>query len=145
MDGLLKIMFIFIFLPFLFFNVILPVVAEWKIFGKAGEPEWICLIPIYSSYMMYKIAWKPQYFLIYMGAYVFVIILLFLNLPTALLSFFVLAISLAYTALQFIFSLKLASVFHHSYLFGVGLFFFTPIFKLILAFDSSEYQGTSIP
>ena len=33
--------------------------AQWKVFEKAGQPGWACIIPIYNIYIMTKIAGKP--------------------------------------------------------------------------------------
>ena len=35
---------------------VLTIVALWKMFTKAGEAGWKCLIPIYNVYIMYQIA-----------------------------------------------------------------------------------------
>lgn len=35
---------------------ILEIVALWRIFTKAGEKGWNCLIPIYNMYILFKIA-----------------------------------------------------------------------------------------
>lgn len=37
---------------------ILILVANWKLFTKAGEEGWKCLIPIYNTYTMIKIAFS---------------------------------------------------------------------------------------
>lgn len=36
--------------------VVMCVIANWKLFEKAGEPGWSALIPFYNSYQMAKIA-----------------------------------------------------------------------------------------
>lgn len=36
--------------------VVMCVIANWKLFEKAGEPGWSALIPFYSNYQMAKIA-----------------------------------------------------------------------------------------
>ena len=41
---------------------ILQIVANWRIFTKAGEAGWKSLIPVYSDYISYKIAWQTSYF-----------------------------------------------------------------------------------
>lgn len=41
---------------------ILQIIANWKIFIKAGEDGWKSIIPIYGDYISYKIAWQPAYF-----------------------------------------------------------------------------------
>ena len=55
--------------------VILPVlmiVATWKLFDKADEPGWKALIPLYSTYIQYKITWKTQYFFLLLGCLCFI-------------------------------------------------------------------------
>ena len=41
---------------------VLTLVARWRIFDKAGIAGWKSLIPIYSDYCTYKIAWKTSFF-----------------------------------------------------------------------------------
>ena len=35
------------------------IAAQWKVFVKAGQPGWACIIPFYNIYIMTKIAGKP--------------------------------------------------------------------------------------
>src|SRR4030095_2846284 len=44
--------------------VILLIVAQWKVFTKAGQPGWACIIPIYNTYIMLKIGGKPWWWLL---------------------------------------------------------------------------------
>ena len=39
---------------------ILLIIARWKIFAKAGEAGWKSIIPIYSDYVQWRIAWKKM-------------------------------------------------------------------------------------
>lgn len=39
--------------------VIFEIAAQWKVFTKAGQPGWACIIPIYNIYIMTKIGGKP--------------------------------------------------------------------------------------
>ncbi len=48
--------------------LVVQIVAYWKIFEKAGEPGWKAIIPVYSDYILYKIAWGVKPFWILMGA-----------------------------------------------------------------------------
>ena len=41
---------------------VLMVVANWKIFKKAGEPGWKSIIPIYNVYIMFKIVNMKSWF-----------------------------------------------------------------------------------
>ena len=45
---------------------ILVIVAQWKIYRKAGQPGWACIIPIYSFWVLLKIVGKPGWWLIMM-------------------------------------------------------------------------------
>ena len=53
--------------------LVLMIVAMWKIFEKAGEEGWKCIIPIYSNIVLLKIVGKPWWWLLltiipYIGA-----------------------------------------------------------------------------
>src|SRR5687767_8317158 len=51
------------FLVFLAIAVFL-IASQWKVFEKAGQPGWACLIPIYNIYILLKIAGKPGWWLV---------------------------------------------------------------------------------
>lgn len=95
----------------------LMIVAMWRIFAKAGEAGWKAIVPFYNTYILYKITWGN-------GLY-----------------FLLLLIPCVNVVIQIITSVKLAKVFGKGIGFTLGLIFLGPIFQLILAFDSSEYQG----
>jgi len=40
------------------------IIAMWKVFTKAGQPGWGCIIPIYNAYLMLKIAGRPGWWLL---------------------------------------------------------------------------------
>jgi len=40
------------------------IAAQWKVFEKAGQPGWACIIPIYNIYIMTKIGGKPGYWVL---------------------------------------------------------------------------------
>ena len=42
------------------------IAAQWKVFVKAGQPGWACIIPIYNYYIMTKIGGKPGWWTILM-------------------------------------------------------------------------------
>ena len=42
-------------------------IANWRIFSKAGEPGWKSLIPFYNVYTEYKLMCKPQLAWTYIG------------------------------------------------------------------------------
>ncbi len=96
---------------------ILAIVAYWKIFSKAGEPGWASIVPFYNNYVLFKIAMGNGWLFLLMLVPV-------VNCVVAIMSIF-----------------KLAKAFGKGVGFGFGLLFLAPIFLLILAFGSAEYEG----
>ena len=92
-------------------------VAMWKVFTKAGQPGWGCLIPIYNMYLMIKIAGKPGWWLL----------LLFLPLVNFVINIIVLV--------------EIAKRFGKGGGFAVGLILLPIVFFPILAFGSAQYAG----
>lgn len=93
------------------------VIAQWKIFTKAGKPGWACLVPIYNMYVLFEIAEgngvKCFLTLIPLIGFVFPIIATF----------------------------KLAKAFGYGGLFGLGLLVFPYICWPILGFGNNSYIG----
>lgn len=110
--GVLTVYFIFILAI-----LVLTLIAQWKIFTKAGKPGWACLVPFYSSYCMFDIAWGSGW--------------LFLLTFVPCVNF----------VIMIMLSFKLANAFGKGAGFGVGLVFLPTIFTLILAFSKDEYIG----
>lgn len=104
--------------------VIIQLVGMWKVYSKAGEPGWKCLIPIYNIVTLFKIAGiSPWLVLGYLAIIVPIIG-----------GFVVLGISI-YSMI------KLAKAFGQSGAFAAGLILLAPIFMCILGFGKAEYQG----
>ena len=72
---------------------------------------------------------------------------LLLFLPTTMYegsgnkTFIAILFSFVTLVINFIFSQKLAKVFGKSQLFGLGLFFFQPVFIMLLGYGDAEYYG----
>lgn len=96
---------------------VLLVIAWWKIFQKAGEAGWKSLIPLYNTYILFKISWGNGW-LFLLG--------------------FIPVVSLVMTIIM---DVKLSRAFGHGTGFAIGLFLIPNIFTLILGFDSSTYLG----
>lgn len=96
---------------------VILIIARWRVYTKAGEPGWGSLIPFYSDYLLFKIAWGNGW--------------LFLLSFIPVVGWIVLLIAVY----------KLCVAFGHGAGFFLGMFFLQPIFMMILAFDSSEYYG----
>ena len=41
---------------------VLTIIATWKIFTKAGEKGWKSIIPLYNTYLFFKITWGNGWF-----------------------------------------------------------------------------------
>lgn len=103
--------------------IIIMTIANWKLFAKAGEKGWKCLIPIYNNIVLFRIAGlSPLLVLVYFAPIIPVI---------GTLIAFGLTIYLMY---------KLAIAFGKDGAFTVGLVLLNPIFIMILAFGKAEYQ-----
>jgi hypothetical protein len=96
--------------------VIFLLAALWKLFTKAGQPGWGCLIPIYNTYLMLKIAGKPGWWL---------------------LLFFIPVVNLVIAILTLV---GIATAFGKGGGFAVGLLLLPIIFFPILGFGSATYQ-----
>ncbi len=96
---------------------ILMIAAWWKIFTKAGQPGWACIIPIYNLYVWCKIVGRPWWWILLM------------LIP--LVNFIILIILI----------IDLAKSFGKGVGFGIGLFLLGVIFFPILGFGSAQYQG----
>src|SRR5213082_2396714 len=96
---------------------ILMLAAGWKIFTKAGQPGWACIIPIYNLYVWCKIVGRPWWWILLM-------LIPFVNLIIAI-----------------ILLIDLAKSFGKGVGFGIGLLLLGVIFFPILGFGSAQYQG----
>ena len=120
---------------------------RWFIFVKAGQKGWKSLIPFYSDYISYKIAWDSRIFSMLVVATIAasLISLLFcwiFSVVGMILSVIILTAVLGAGAIaQMILQFKTAHAFGRSDYFAVGLFFASPVFLAILAFGDAKYQG----
>ena len=97
--------------------IVFSIIIGWKIFSKAGQPGWACIVPIYSAYIFTKIIGKPWYWIILWC--IPVVNIIFLIWATNLLS----------------------KSFGKEEGFTVGLILLSFIFYPILAFGSAKYVG----
>lgn len=107
--------------------VVLQIVANWKIFTKAGEKGWKAIIPFYNTAILYKISgMSPWLALLYIGLFIPVINVF---------------VCIAFAVLNLYQPINLAKGFKKSTGFTVGMIMLPFIFDLILAFGKSEYIG----
>lgn len=96
--------------------IVFAILSQWKVFEKAGQPGWACLIPFYNIIILLKIANKPWWWI-----FMFFI-------PIANIVFMIMMIH------------RISLSFGKGAGFTVGLLFLSIIFWGILAFDKSEYK-----
>lgn len=96
------------------------IAGMWKMFSKAGEPGWASIIPFYNAYVLFKITWGSG------------------------IKFLLLLIPIANIVVVIMTQIKLAKAFGKSTGFAAGLILLSPIFYVILGFDSSEYLGVPV-
>lgn len=97
--------------------VVFEYAAAWIMYGKAGQPGWAVIIPIYNVWVLLKIVGRPGWWII-----------LFL-IP--ILNF----------VIWIIVALDLAKSFGKTTGFAIGLIFLGFIFIPILGFGSARYVG----
>jgi hypothetical protein len=98
---------------------VLIIAAMWKVFTKAGQPGWACLIPIYNLYVLCKIAGRPGWWLLLM------------------------LIPIVNFIIIIVLCIDIAKSFGNGVGFGLGLAILGFIFWPILGFGSAQYQGPS--
>ena len=97
--------------------VVVVIAGMWKVFDKAGQPGWACLVPIYNLVVMLQIAGKPIWWLI------------------------LFCIPLVNFVAGILVTLSLAKSFGKDVGFAIGLILLGVVFFPILGFDDSTYQG----
>lgn len=113
MEALMYVILAIFYLALIGFSI----AVQWKIFTKANEPGWACLIPIYNILVMLKIIGKPWWWLI------------MLLIPGVNLIFGIWAANI------------LSKSFGKDESFTIGLVLLNIIFLAILAFGDAVYQG----
>lgn len=120
---------------------VLLVIAEWKIFVKAGEKGWKSLIPFYNVYILFKLFWKTDMFWILLGVSLGSSILTGIcanaGINAGVLTF---AVGVFELVVAIILCNRISKSFGHSGGFTVGLIFLPNIFTLILAFNKDKYK-----
>ena len=119
---------------------VLQAIADWKIFAKAGEPGWKSLIPFYNVFVEYEICWTGLLGLVFIAATLVTSLVDTTNAST-FVKVLVIVVSILAVLLHLLQSIKLAKSFGKGTGFGLVLFFFGPIGRLILGFGSATYIG----
>ena len=123
-----------IFFMCAFILYILTIIATWKIFKKAGEPGWKCLIPIYNIYIISLDGSSYIFIETNPGVVVFDASK---HIPTVIALIAMLVIDIWGFIL---YDWRTSKAFGHGIGYFLGLFFFQPIFWLIIGFGNSKYD-----
>ena len=133
-----------IYLVFAFIWWLLQIIANWNIFTKAGEAGWKSIIPVYSDYISYKIAWQPSYFWLVFVLGIITSVANGMADPNETNTTILLIVSLIriiVAIISILYCIKLSRAFGHGIGFAIGLIFLQPIFMLILGFGNDPYYG----
>lgn len=119
---------------------VIQVIADWKIFEKAGEPGWKSIIPFYNIYVEYDICWTGLLGLVFICA---TLVTSLVNTANAsnIVKILVIVLGVVACVLHFLQSVKLSKSFGKGTGFGLVLFFLGPIGRIILGFGDSRYIG----
>ena len=140
---------------------ILLVIATWKILEKAGEKGWKALIPIYNTYLLFKIVGAKKWFWISFASSFCGSLICSANgfnpsdmtaeqiqaydfggHPIVIVALIVMAI-LGVTV-NIIYVIRTAKAFGKGKGFAVGLYFLPNIFWLILGLGSAKYHKKAV-
>ena len=143
---------------------VLVIIGQWKIFEKAGEKGWKCLIPIYGQYILFKIMGAKNWFWCLFAATILGSILMAVGMPKeiatvnywaidATIDYFIIdwsnhvpyviglvitcIVSLTAIILQ---AVKLAKAFGKGASYVIGLIFIPEIIYLVLGFGKAKYD-----
>ncbi len=126
--------------------LVLQIVAWWKIFTKAGQPGWKCLIPVYNQYTQFKITWDPLYFWVMIALVIGFVVLMPLGIfiggiMGVLIGLLAVVAYVAAFVIGITATHRLSQAFGHGVGFTLGLLFLQPIFTLILGLGGDQYRG----
>ena len=130
-----------IYLVFAFVWWILQIIANWKIFTKAGEAGWKSIIPVYGDYVSYKIAWQPAYFWLSFILGIVASCLSGMDNESMMILGIAGLIRIILAVISILYCIKLSRAFGRGIGFAIGLIFLQPIFLLILGFGGDQYYG----
>lgn len=116
--------FMGVFLLFSIVKLVIQIVANWKLFNKAGEKGWKSIIPIYNVITLFKIS----------GLSPWIVCAFLLGFIPVVGGLIILGVSI-YQAYN------LAKSFGKGAGFTVGLVLLPSVFYMILAFGKADYIG----
>ena len=121
----------------------LLVIARWKMFQKAGEAGWKSIIPVYSTYISFKICWgtAPFWALVAMAAFAGAFTGTIAPADYPALGVLVALLYCAIAAVGLVMLYKTSLAFGHGIGMALALLFFPNVATLVLGLGSSRYVG----
>ena len=120
---------------------ILYVVGVWKVFKKMGEPGWKSLIPFYNDYILFKRCWSAKWYILYALA-TFAVYFFGALAFESTFSMLLIVLAIVIFAVDVKLNYSISVSFGHGFWFFLGLYFFRPIFMMILGFNNDTYVKT---
>ena len=140
------------------------IIGQWKIFEKAGEKGWKCLIPIYGQYILFKIIGAKNWFWCLLAASVIGGIFMAVGMPKELatVNYWAVDTTVDYAIIDWsnhvpyiigivitcitsitaviLQSVKLSKAFDKGVSYILGLIFIPEIIYLVLGFGKAKYN-----
>lgn len=121
---------------------LIPVIAGWKLFKKAGIAGWKSLIPIYNLYLIYKLAGISGLWIIPLFVVACFDGLIRSGVILPLWAFIVMIVfSILAIIGRIMFYIKLPKAFGKGVGYIIGMFFIPEIIEIVLGFGKAEYVG----
>ena len=121
--------------------IVLMIAAEWRLFTKADEAGWKCLIPIYGQFVWFRIIWSTSALCLMIVLYLIAMLLTTMMSNALWLSVIAMIIGIIMIVMAIMSSYYTAKSYGKGGGFAVGLILLPVIFYPILAFGDSEYIG----
>lgn len=119
---------------------VLSIIANWKIYTKAGRPGWKCLIPVYNVYVLFDMVWETRQFWVYLAMLAAYYVFMLLGAGVSgIFTIFALLCGIAMLVWSIRLLNHLSTCFGHGPWFTVGLLFLNTIFVMILGLGDSKY------
>ena len=121
--------------------LVLTIVGRWLLFRKAGKPGIFSIIPVISMFTEYNICWTG--WMVILGA-VFAGTaagIMEAGADNAVMLGIAAAAALGYLIILWTESMKLARSFGKGFIYGLLLFFFGRLFRVLLGLSAAEYRG----
>lgn len=145
---------------------VLIVIAQWKVFEKAGEKGWKSIIPIYGQYILFKIVGAQNWFWGLLCVSIVCSVLVGTNVPAIdwtasqeVINAQIQAIDwsqypmyitgtivtgIVSLVVEIVLAIKIAKAFDKGIAYVIGLIFVSPIVLMVLGFGKAKYNKKAV-